>query len=143
MNHSNVDNDQPKHTHSHNEDCLNLHNSFMLSLWTANVDFQPSLSIDVVIKYIIKYATKVENKFETYHEILSHISTKFESDKRIPNAFQNIILENLVDCDIGVQETYHLLPKFPLSLFGKTFISLIVNQKNFQHVLTSPTYKIT
>ncbi|XP_057822399.1 uncharacterized protein LOC131034819 [Cryptomeria japonica] len=136
---SNVENGQPKHTPARNDDHLNLHNPFILSIWRANVDCQPVLSIDVVIKYIAKYAAKAENKSETYHQMLSRISTNFEPDKPAPNAFQKMLLENLVDRDIGAQETCHLLLKLPLSLSSRTFVSLNVNQKNFQCVSISPT----
>ncbi|XP_059068275.1 uncharacterized protein LOC131047632 [Cryptomeria japonica] len=57
---SNVENGQPKHTSARNDDRLNLHNPFILSIWRANVDCQPVLSIDVVIKYIAKYAAKLK-----------------------------------------------------------------------------------
>ncbi|XP_059066108.1 uncharacterized protein LOC131857481 [Cryptomeria japonica] len=140
---SNVENGQPKHTPARNDDRLNLHNPFILSIWRANVDCQPVLSIDAVIKYIAKYAAKAENKSETYHQMLSRISTNFEPDKPTPNAFQKMLVENLVDRDIGAQETCHLLLKLPLSLSSRTFVSLNVNQKNFQRVSISPTRTTT
>ncbi|XP_057838404.2 uncharacterized protein LOC131048470 [Cryptomeria japonica] len=101
---SNDDNGQPKHTPARNDDRLNLHNPFILSIWRANVDCQPVLSIDAMIKYIAKYAAKAENKSETYHAMLSRISTNFESDKPAPNAFRKMLLDNLVDHDIEADE---------------------------------------
>ncbi|XP_059064840.1 uncharacterized protein LOC131856900 [Cryptomeria japonica] len=140
---SNDDNGQPKHTPARNDDRLNLHNPFILSIWRANVDCQPVLSIDAVIKYIAKYAAKAENKSETYHAMLSQISTNFESDKPAPNAFRKMLLDNLVDRDIGAQESCHLLLKRPLSLCSRTFFSLNVNQKNFQRVPITSTERTT
>ncbi|XP_059064231.1 uncharacterized protein LOC131856450 [Cryptomeria japonica] len=140
---SNDDNGQPKHTPARNDDRLNLHNPFILSIWRANVDCQLVLSIDVVIKYIAKYAAKAENKSETYHAMLSRISTNFESDKPAPNAFRKMLLDNLVDRDIGAQESCHLLLKLPLSLCSRTFFSLNVNQKNFQRVPITSTGRTT
>jgi hypothetical protein len=53
-------------------------------------------------------------------------------------------MENVVDRDIGAQETSHLLLKLPLSISSRTFVSLNVNQKNLQRVpiapLREPTY---
>ncbi|XP_057857720.1 uncharacterized protein LOC131066866 [Cryptomeria japonica] len=140
---SNDDNGQPKHTPACNDDRLNLHNPFILSIWRANVDCQPVLSIDVVIKYIAKYATKAENKSETYHAMLSQISTNFEFDKPAPNAFRKMLLDNLVDRDISAQESCHLLLKLPLSLYSQTFFSLNVNQEKFQRVPITSTERTT
>ncbi|XP_057840719.2 uncharacterized protein LOC131050534 [Cryptomeria japonica] len=97
---SNDANGQPPHTPARNDDCLDLHNPFILSIWRANVDCQPVLSIHVVIKYIVKYAAKAKNKSKTYHAMLSRISTNFESDKPAPNSFRKMLLDNLVDRDI-------------------------------------------
>ena len=44
------------------DDRLNIHNYDILSIWRANVEFQPVLSCHVVLKYILKYASKVESK---------------------------------------------------------------------------------
>ncbi|XP_059074789.1 uncharacterized protein LOC131874875 [Cryptomeria japonica] len=140
---SNDDNGQPKHTPARNDDRLNLHNPFILSIWRANVDCQPVLSIDAMIKYIAKYATKAENKSETYHAMLSRISTNFESDKPAPSAFRKMLLDNLVDHDIGAQESCHLLLKLPLSLCSQTFFLKNVNQKNFQRVPITSTERTT
>jgi len=41
---------------------INNHNPTILSIWRANVDFQPVLSIHAVQKYIAKYASKAEKK---------------------------------------------------------------------------------
>lgn len=94
---SNDDNGQPKHTHARNDDHLNLYNPSILSIWRANVDCQSVLSINAVLKYITKYAAKVEHKSETYHAMLSRISTNFEPNKPAPIAFQKILTDTLVD----------------------------------------------
>ncbi|XP_059070854.1 uncharacterized protein LOC131028544 [Cryptomeria japonica] len=136
---SNDANGQPTYTPARNDDRLDLHNPFILSIWRANVDCQPVLSIHAVIKYIAKYAAKAKNKSKTYHAMLSRISTNFESDKPAPNAFRKMLLDNLVDRDIGAQESCHLLLKLPLSICSRTFFSLNVNKKKFQRVPITST----
>ena len=57
--HSNLfidDKGQKKYEHARNDDGLNVHNVPLLSMWHANVDFQPIVSIHVDFKYIEKYA---------------------------------------------------------------------------------------
>ena len=42
-------------------------------------------------------------------------------------AIQKFLSETLVDCDIGAQETCHMLQKLPLTVSSRTFLSLNVN----------------
>ena len=66
-----------------NESLLNIHNPTMLSIWRANVDFQPILSRHAVLKYISKYASKLEPKSERYHAMLSLLAHQAPSDDPI------------------------------------------------------------
>lgn len=136
---SNDETGRPKHTPARNDDRLNLHNPSILSIWRANVDFQPVLSIDVVLKYIAKYVAKAEQKSETYHAMLSCISTNLESEMPAPIAFRKMLTDSLVDHDISAQETCHLLLKLPLSISSRPFVFLNVNHHKFQRVSISPT----
>ena len=59
---------------SRNDSILNIHNPTTLSIWRDNVDCQPVLSRNIVLKYISKYASKVDPKSKIYHVILSRLS---------------------------------------------------------------------
>ena len=123
-----AENGQPKYNATKNDDRLNLHNPSILSIWRANVDCQPVLSINAVLKYIAKYASKAEHKSETYHSMLSRISTNCASDRPVAFAFRKMLTDSLVERDIGAQETSHLLLKLPLSICSRTFVSLSVHK---------------
>lgn len=58
----------------------------MLSIWRGNIDCQPILSIDAVIKYIEKYVAKEEQKSETYRAMLSRISSSLNGTMPAPTA---------------------------------------------------------
>jgi hypothetical protein len=56
-----------------NDDRINIHNHDILIVWKENMDFQPTLSLHTVIKYISKYASKAEGRLESYHHVLTRI----------------------------------------------------------------------
>ena len=57
-------NGQKTYTPARNDDRLNSHNPTILSIWRANVDCQPVLSIHAIQKYIAKYASKAEKNMK-------------------------------------------------------------------------------
>ena len=69
----------------------------MLSIWRANVDCQPVLSRDVVLKYISKYASKVDPKSEIYHAILSCLAHEAPSDDPILQPIKQLLAQTVAE----------------------------------------------
>ena len=69
------DQGRKKYDPTRNDDRLNVHSIELLTIWRANVDFQPVLSRYVVLKYIAKYASKSEKRSESYHDTITRISS--------------------------------------------------------------------
>ena len=107
---------QKTYTPARNDDRLNSHNPTILSIWRANVDCQPVLSIHAVQKYIAKYASKAEKKSESFHQMLRRIVLASPTADPATSTFRKFLAETLVDRDIGAQETCHMLQKLPLTL---------------------------
>ena len=110
-----------------NDEILNIHNSFMLLEWRANVDYHHVLSHHVVLTYIWKYASKSKKKSKIYIDILSCIAHVIPAEEAILFPFWKLLSEVVTDRDIGVQETCHMLQKIPLKLSRHSFVSLNVS----------------
>ena len=102
---------QKKYIPTRNDELLNVHNPLMLSVWRANVDFQPVLSRHAVLSYISKYSSKAENKSESYHDILTRIAHASPAEEGILLPIWKLFFETVADRDIGAQETCHMLQK--------------------------------
>jgi hypothetical protein len=57
-----------------NDDLINIHNHDILIVWKENMDFQRTLSLHTVIKYISKYASKAKGRLESYHCMVTRIT---------------------------------------------------------------------
>ena len=123
-----------KYEPAHNDDRLNVHNIPLLSIWRANVDFQPVLSRHAVLKYIAKYASKSERRSESYQDMLTRISNVVDSDIPSITAYKKFLAETIVERDIGAQETCHMLLKLPLVISSRSFVSVNVGRKIFKRV---------
>lgn len=112
---------------------LNVHNLHMLSIWRANIDFQPVLSRHAVLNYISKYASKSESKSKSYHQMLSRLAQSSPLDVTMVVVIRKILTETVVDRDIGAQETCQLLlQKLPLTKCSHSFVSLNVKRIVFR-----------
>ncbi|XP_057835128.1 uncharacterized protein LOC131045552 [Cryptomeria japonica] len=133
-----VDNDNnPCYKPTRNDDHLNIHNPWMLSLWRANIDCQPVISKKVVLQYISKYASKSENKSQSYIEMLKTILNTSKSEDSILLTYQKFMMGIVVDRDISAQETCHMLQKLPLLSCSRQFVSLNVGRKILHRVIKS------
>jgi len=108
------DQGRKKYEPARNDDRLNVHNIDLLTMWHGNVDFQPVLSRNVVLKYIAKYASKAQKRSKSYHHMLTRISNSIGSEDHALCAYRKFLAETIVYCDIGAQETCHMLLKLPL-----------------------------
>lgn len=66
--------------------------------------------------------------------MLSRVFSNYEADKPTIIAFCKMLIDNLIDHDILAQEASHLLLKLPLSLCSRSFVTLNVNHKYYQHL---------
>ncbi|XP_059074747.1 uncharacterized protein LOC131874842 [Cryptomeria japonica] len=131
-----VDNDNnPCYKPARNDDRLNIHNPWMLSLWRANIDCQPVTSKKAILQYISKYASKSENKSQSYIEMLKTIvnTTKFEDS--ILLTYQKFMMVVVANRDISAQETCHMLHKLPLVSCSQQFVCLNVGRKILHRVI--------
>lgn len=117
-----------KYEPTRNDDRLNIHNPEMISIWRANIDCQPIISHELVLKYISKYASKVERTSESCTAMLTRISTTQKRDDPAVLAYRRFMTEIVVERDIGAQETCHMLQKLPL-VCNKPFTTLNVGWK--------------
>lgn len=97
-----------------NDDCLNIHNPQMLSICSANVYCQLVTSKKFVLNYISKYASKTEIKSKSYSDILKRIANIDSSEEKALLAYQKIMMNIIINRDIGAQESCHMLRKLPL-----------------------------
>ncbi|XP_057827996.1 uncharacterized protein LOC131039303 [Cryptomeria japonica] len=133
-----VDNDNnPCYKPARNDDRLNIHNPWMLSLWRANIDCQPVTSKKAVLQYISKYASKSENKSQSYIEMLKTIVNTTKSKDSILLTYQKFMMGIVADRDISAQETCHMLQKLPLVSCSRQFVSLNVGRKILHCVIKS------
>lgn len=128
------DQGRKKYEPTRNYDRLNVHNIDLLTMWRANVDFQPVLSHYDVLKYITKYALKEKKRSESYHHMLTRISNSIGSEDHALCAYRKFLAEMIVDCDIGAQETCHMFLKQPLVVCSRKFVSLNVGRKVFRKI---------
>jgi len=117
-----------------NDDRLNTHNREILMMWHANMDWKPILSRHVVINYIEEYVAKVEKGSESFHDMLMCIYSIQNPNEQVSRAHRTLLCENIVDRDIGAQETYHILLELSLSECSRRFIILNVGIKGFKQV---------
>ncbi len=103
---------QKTYNHTHHDDRLNSYNRTIMSIWWANVDFQPTLSINVVEKYITKYASKLEKMSKSFHHMLQIFFLASPNADPATSAIQKFLGKTLLDRDIGAHDTYHMLQKF-------------------------------
>ena len=82
-----------------------------------------------VLKYIAKYVAKVERKSKTCNNMLKRICSSQEASNPAIVAYRKFITKMIVEHDIGVQETCHLLLKLPLVDCSHSFTSLNVGCK--------------
>lgn len=128
-----------KHEPARNDDRLNIHNPEMISIWRANIDCQPVISCELVLKYIAKYASKAERTSESCTAMLTRISTTQKRDDPVVVAYRRFMTEIVAERDIGAQETCHMLQKLPLVVCNKPFTTLNVGRKVL-HVILYPRY---
>ena len=103
-------------------------------MWRANVDCQPVLSWHAVLKYIAKYTSKAEKRSKSYHDMLTRISNSIAFEDHALCAYRRFLAETIFDCDIGAQETCHMLLKLPLVVYSLKFVSLNVGRKVFRKI---------
>ena len=92
-----------------NDDRLNIHNPYMISIWRANMDCPPVVLKILVIKYIAKYASKEKRKSESCIDMLMHICKQQVGEDHALSAYRRFMSKIIVDRDIGAQETCHML----------------------------------
>lgn len=52
---------------------LNKFNAYLLQLWQANIDFQPIVSTENVLRYAAKFASKPVINTESFHNIMKNL----------------------------------------------------------------------
>lgn len=117
-----------------NDDRVISHNRHILQLWRENIDWQPIFSKHVVIKYITKYASKVEKSSETYHQMLMRLSNMENPDDIATCAHRTLLIETVIERDIGSQETCHMLLELPLMESSRRFVNLNVSHEVFKSI---------
>ena len=126
---------EKKYEPTRNDDKLNIHNQEMSKIWRENIDCQPIISRELVLKYIAKYASKAERASETYTDMLKRISSVHEPDSPALIAYRKFMTEIVAERDIGAQETCHMLQKLPLVVCNRPFTSLNVGRKMFKRII--------
>lgn len=84
-----------------NDDHMNIHNLFIISILRVNINCKPILSIIVVLKYITKYASKVETKSKPYYAMLLRISSNYDADRPVAVALHRMLIDNLINRDMS------------------------------------------
>ncbi|XP_059065211.1 uncharacterized protein LOC131857122 [Cryptomeria japonica] len=117
-----------------NDDRVNSYNRYILQLWRENIDWQPIMSKHVVTQYIAKYAANAEKSSKTYHQMLLQLANIENPDDLVAKAYRRLLTKTLIERDIGVQETSHMLLELPLVQSGRTFVNLNVSREVFKRV---------
>lgn len=101
----------------------------------GKIDWQPVLCKHEIIKYIAKYTSKVKKFSETYQKLMMHFSKLEILDDLAVGVYRKLLIEIVIERDIGAQETCHMLLELPLVESSRKFVSLNVSHKFFKPLI--------
>ena len=92
------------------------------------------MSEHAVIRYIPKYVAKAERNLETYHQMLMCLTNIENPNHFASKVYRKLLTKNIVERDVGAQETCHMLLELSLVECSRNFVNLNVSHKIFKPV---------
>lgn len=84
-----------------NNDKLNIQYQKIIQIWRANIDYQPVISRELVLKYIAMYIAKAERRLEICTNMLSRMYTNQQSNTPKIKTYKKFIVEIIAEQDVG------------------------------------------
>ncbi|KAK3929809.1 ATP-dependent DNA helicase [Frankliniella fusca] len=102
---------------------------WVITLWRANMDATPILSLGFILSYISKYTAKGENRSVPCAELIRTVLAETGAEDTARSVIQKLLIKTVSERDYSAQEVCHILSGQPLHVVSsRKFIALNLNK---------------
>ncbi|KAK3922031.1 ATP-dependent DNA helicase [Frankliniella fusca] len=105
-----------------NDSLLNKYIEWVITLWRANMDATPILSMGFILRYIAKYTAKGEPRSQPCAELVKAVLEGSGEADSAKSVIQKLLMKTVSERDYSAQEVCHILTGQPLHMSSRKFV---------------------